>query len=56
MVWIDIDALIRELLAVKASNEELTKRVTRLELEVEALASGERDRPSVRYVQGEQFW
>lgn len=56
MGWIDINELIRELLAVKANNEELTKRVLRLELEVEAIASRERDRFRVRYVQGDELW
>jgi hypothetical protein len=56
MGWIDINELIRELLAIKANNEELTKRVLRLELEVEAIASRERDRFSVRYVQGDELW
>lgn len=37
-MWIDINELIRELLAVKAANEDLTKRVAILELEVERLA------------------
>lgn len=53
---VNINEVIRELLAIKANNEELTKRVQRLELEVEALAGGERDRFPVRYVQGEQLW
>lgn len=50
MAWIDINELIRELLAVKANNEELTRRVERLEQEVEALAHSKQDRPGVRYL------
>lgn len=38
---VNLNEVIRELLAIKANNEELTKRVLRLELEVEALASRE---------------
>jgi len=38
MGWIDINEIIRELLAVKASNEDLTRRVERLE---QALYSGD---------------
>lgn len=52
MVWIDIDGLIKEVLYIRASNDELTRRVQRLELEVEELARRERDRLSVRYMQG----
>lgn len=52
MGWIDINELIRELLALKVGNEELTKRVERLEMEVEAFAGSQRDRSSVRYMYG----
>lgn len=41
---VNIQEVIRELLALKAANEELTKRVLKLELEVENLASSERHR------------
>lgn len=53
---VNLNEVIRELLAVKANNEELTKRIDRLELEVEAIASCGRDRFSVRYVQGDEPW
>lgn len=49
---VNIQEVIRELLAVKASNEELTRRVERLEQEVQTLAGRERNRYSVRYVRG----
>ena len=53
---VNINEVIRELLAIKANNEELTKRVLRLELEVEGFAHRERDRFPVRNVQGDQLW
>lgn len=53
---VNLNEVIRELLVVKANNEELTKRIDRLELEVEAIASRERDRFPVRYVQGDELW
>jgi len=42
--WNRLNEVVRELLAVKANNEELTKRVAKLEAEVEAIASGQRNR------------
>lgn len=57
MEWlgqVDINEVIRELLALKASNEELAKRVMRLELEVEALVGSKQDRRSVRYLSREE--
>ena len=53
---VNIQEVIKELLAIKANNEELTKRVLKLEMEVEALADRERDRLSVQYLPGEEQW
>ena len=53
---VNINEVIRELLAIKANNEELTKRVLRLESEVEELARSQRDRLSVQYLPGEEQW
>lgn len=47
---VNIDAVISELLYVKASNEELIKRITFLEGEVAALADRLHDRQFTRYV------
>jgi hypothetical protein len=52
---VNINEVIRELLALRANQEELTKRITRLEMEMEALADRERDRFPVRYVRGEEL-
>lgn len=51
---VNLHEVIRELLALKASNEELTKRITRLEQEVEAIASRERNRDPIHYLYGEE--
>jgi len=40
---VNINEVIRELLAIKASNEELAKRVLRLESEVEELVRTQRN-------------
>jgi len=53
---VNIQEVIRELLAVKANNEELTKRVLRLEMEVEELARNQRDRLGIQYLPGEEQW
>ena len=43
MGGIDIELLIKELLAVKASNEDLTRRVEALEQKLADMSSGPRD-------------
>lgn len=50
---VNIDAVVSELLYVKASNEELIRRITFLEDEVAALADRLYDRQFTRYVPGE---
>lgn len=45
---VNINELIRELLALKASNEDLARRIERLERKVEDLANAKQGRSGIR--------